>query len=205
METIVRPATWDEWPAQARELFQAFRRAGEGEALILDQNLFIEALLPGSVLRTFTNDELNSYRAPYTQREHRRPILAWAREIPIDGEPPDVAARVNSYGAWLETSTPVPKLLLTFDPGTSMSPSVIDWCRAHIASLEVRHIGPGIHFVQEDHGPAIGAAIAAWRHKTRPNARATDDVVDHPRHIATGVVRHRSPSSISKIRNSREE
>jgi hypothetical protein len=109
----------------------------------------------------------NSYRAPYTQREHRRPILAWAREIPIDGERPDVAARVNSYGAWLETSTPVPKLLLTFDPGTSMSPSVIDWCRAHIASLEVRHIGPGIHFVQEDHGPAIGAAIAAWRHKTR--------------------------------------
>ena len=92
METIVRPGTWDDWPAQARELFQAFRRPGEGEAMILDQNLFIEALVPGSVLRTLSSEELDTYRAPFTEREHRKPILAWVREIPIDGQPADVAA-----------------------------------------------------------------------------------------------------------------
>ena len=165
METIVHPLTWDDWPVWARGMFQAFRRPGEGEELILDRNFFVESVLPHSILRTLSGDELGAYRAPFAERASRRPILAWTREIPIDGAPADVVKRVEAYDTWLACSIEVPKLLLTFDPGAIMTPSTIRWCQDHISALEVEHIGPGIHFVQEDNGPAIGIAIARWRNK----------------------------------------
>jgi haloalkane dehalogenase len=165
METVVHPLTWDDWPAWAREMFQAFRRPGEGEELILDRNLFVEQVLPNAMLGTLSSEELDTYRAPFTKRAYRRPTLAWPREIPIDGEPADVTRRVQAYDTWLASSTEVPKLLLTFDPGAIMTPPPITWCRDHIAALDVEHVGPGLHFVQEDNGPSIGIAIAAWRHR----------------------------------------
>jgi len=166
METIVRPLTWDDWPAWARATFQAFRRPGEGEELILDRNLFVEQVLPNAMLGTLSSEELGTYRAPYTERAYRLPTLAWPREIPVDGEPADVTRRVEAYDAWLASSAGVPKLLLTFDPGAIMTPPVITWCQDHIAALEVGHIGPGLHFVQEDNGPSIGIAIAAWQRRS---------------------------------------
>lgn len=162
METIVRPVTWDEWPAEAREIFQAFRQPGVGEELILDRNLFVEAVLPAAIIRKLSDEELAAYRAPFTERAHRLPTLAWPREIPIDGEPADVVERVEAYDTWLKSSPQVPKLLLTFDPGAILSQPVVDWCRENITALDVQHVGPGNHFVQEDQGPAIGAAIATW-------------------------------------------
>jgi haloalkane dehalogenase len=165
METIVHPITWDDWPEWARGTFQAFRRPGEGEELILDRHLFVEQVLPNAVLRTLSEEELDTYRAPFTERASRLPILTWPREIPVDGAPADVATRVETYDAWLESSTGVPKLLLTFDPGAIMSPPTIRWCQDHIAALKIEHIGPGLHFVQEDNGPAIGIAVARWREK----------------------------------------
>jgi haloalkane dehalogenase len=185
METIVRPLTWDDWPAWARDMFQAFRRAGDGEELLLDRNFFVEAVLPHSVKRTLSEEELDAYRAPFTDRAYRLPILVWPREIPIGGTPADVLKRVETYDAWLGSSTQVPKLLLTFDPGAIMSVSTIRWCQDHIASLEVEHIGPGIHFVQEDNGPAIGAAIATWRQRhglVRQERRALAPAAHSPRH-----------------------
>ena len=165
METIVRPLTWDDWPAWARETFQAFRRPGEGEELILDRNLFVEQVLPNAMLGTLSGADLDTYRAPFTERAYRLPTLAWPREIPVDGAPADVVRRVQAYDAWLESSAGVPKLLLTFDPGAIMTPSTVKWCQDHIAALDVEHIGPGLHFVQEDNGPSIGASIAAWRQR----------------------------------------
>jgi haloalkane dehalogenase len=165
METIVHPLTWDDWPEWAREMFQAFRRPGEGEELILDRNYFVEFVIPHSVQRTLSDEELNTYRAPFTERASRRPILAWPREIPIDGAPADMVKRVEAYDTWLESSAQVPKLLLTFDPGAIMTASTVQWCRDHIAGLEVEHAGPGIHFVQEDSGPSIGRAIGRWRER----------------------------------------
>jgi haloalkane dehalogenase len=165
METIVCPLTWDDWPAWAREIFQAFRRPGEGEELILDRNAFVEQVLPNAMLGTLSSDELDTYRAPFTERADRLPTLAWPREIPVDGAPADVVKRVQDYGAWLESSAGVPKLLLTFDPGAIMTPSTVKWCEDHVAALDVEYIGPGLHFVQEDNGPSIGVAIAAWRRR----------------------------------------
>jgi haloalkane dehalogenase len=167
METLVRPLTWNDLPDQIRDLFAALRRPGEGEAMIIDNNVFIETVLRASMLRTLTPEEHDVYRAPFRSRADRRPLLVWPREIPIEGQPADVAARVADYAAWLQTSSRVPKLLLTFEPGAVTTPELIRWCQDHVAALQTRHIGPGLHFVQEDHGPAIGAAIADWITNTR--------------------------------------
>lgn len=162
MEAIVRPLTWSEWPEAARGLFQAFRTPGTGENLILQQNVFIERVLPGSILRKVTPEELNAYRAPFPTPESRRPVWRWPNEIPIDGEPKDVVEIVAAYGRWLEESD-VPKLLLAFEPGAILPKPLVDWCQAHFRNLEVRHLGAGIHFVQEDQPEAIGDAIREWR------------------------------------------
>ena len=150
----------------------------------MDRNLFVEAVVPHSVKRTLSQEEPDAYRAPFTERAHRLPTLLWPREIPIDGTPADVDKRVETCGTWLESSTSVPKLLITFDPGAIMTPSTVRWYQDHIAALEVEHIGSGIHFVQEDNGPAIGAAIATWRqrHGLTGQERWAAPAAHSPRH-----------------------
>lgn len=167
METIVKPQTLAEWhPPEARDLFKGLR-SEKGEQMILDQNLFVELMLPGGIHRNLSDEEMDMYRAPFSERESRRPMLAFPRDIPIDGEPADVVARVKEYGRWLAESEEVPKLLLTFEPGALVTEPVVAWCREHIAALEIEPIGPGVHYVQEDHPEAIGKAIAAWMRRHR--------------------------------------
>ncbi len=116
MEGIVRPLTWADWPADAREIFRGFRSAA-GEAMVLDKNLFVERVLPGSILRTLSEEEMLAYRRPFlAPGEDRRPTLSWPREIPIDGEPADVHEIVAHYADWLSV-TDVPKLFINDDPG----------------------------------------------------------------------------------------
>nr|6Y9G_A Chain A, Ancestral haloalkane dehalogenase AncHLD5 [synthetic construct]6Y9G_B Chain B, Ancestral haloalkane dehalogenase AncHLD5 [synthetic construct] len=162
MEAIVRPMpSWDDFPPQARELFQALRTPGVGEKMILEQNMFIEKILPGSVLRPLSEEEMDAYRAPFPTPESRKPVLQWPRELPIDGEPADVVAIVEAYAEWLATSD-VPKLLFYAEPGALISPEQVEWCRENLPNLEVVHVGPGLHFLQEDQPDAIGQAIADW-------------------------------------------
>jgi len=162
MEAIVRPLRWQEWPEASRELFRAFRTPGVGEKLIFEKNVFVERVLPGSILRTLTEDEMNAYREPFRDPASRRPVWRWPNQIPLDGEPADVVEVVDGYARWLRESD-VPKLLLTFDPGILIQALMVEWCRNDICSLEIRHIGPGSHFVQEDHPEAIGDAVKDWR------------------------------------------
>jgi haloalkane dehalogenase len=165
METIVRPTSWGEFPEAAREIFQGFRTPGTGEQLILDQNMFVEAVLPASTLHQLTAEEMEAYREPFREPAHRLPTLVWPRELPIDGEPADVVELVDSYDQWLASSEDVPKLLLTFDPGAIMSEPVVRWCQEHVAALEVAKGGQGIHFVQEDEPEAIAMSISDWRRR----------------------------------------
>jgi haloalkane dehalogenase len=165
METIVKPTSWGEFPEAAREIFQGFRTPGTGEQLVLEQNMFVEAVLPASMLHQLTAEEMESYREPFREPAHRLPTLAWPRELPIDGEPADVVELVNSYGRWLASSEDVPKLLLTFDPGAIMSEPVVRWCRENIAALEIANAGQGIHFVQEDEPEAIARILSEWRRR----------------------------------------
>jgi haloalkane dehalogenase len=165
METIVRPTSWSEFPEAAREIFEGFRTPGTGEQLILDQNLFVEGVLPASMFHQLTADELDAYRAPYPDPKDRLPTLVWPRELPIDGQPPDVAAVVEAYGEWLASSADVPKLLLTFEPGAIMSDPIVAWCKEHIAALDVVAAGQGIHFVQEDEPQEIARIVGDWRRR----------------------------------------
>ena len=158
MEAIVRPLTWDEWPEDARGIFQAFRSPA-GEELVLEKNLFVEGVLPAAVLRDLGED-LEAYRAPFREPgERRRPTLDWPRQIPIDGEPAEVVEVVQAYSDWLAGS-PVPKLLVNADPGSILVGAQREFCRSWPNQSEVTV--PGSHFVQEDSGDAIGRAVAAW-------------------------------------------
>lgn len=120
MEAIVRPMSWADWPESARGAFEGFRSEA-GEEMVLEKNMFVERMLPGSVLRSLTEEEMTVYRAPFrTPGEDRRPTLTWPREIPLDGEPRDVCEIVTDYGQWL-ASSPVPKLFVNADPGVILT------------------------------------------------------------------------------------
>ena len=164
MEAIVKPLGWDEWPKDARDIFRAFRTPGTGEDLVLKRNLFVERVLPGSILRTLTEEEMSSYRAPFPDAKSRLPTWRWPNEIPLEGEPKDVVAIVEAYGKWLGESD-VPKLLLAFEPGAILQKPLVEWCEKHFRNLEVRHLGKGSHFVQEDAPEAIGDAVRDWRRR----------------------------------------
>ena len=159
MEGIVRPiAGWDEWSPQATPIFQGFR-SDKGESMILDRNVFVERVLPGSVLRKLTEAELTEYRRPFLMREDRWPTLTWPRQIPIAGEPAEVVQIVADYAAWMARND-LPKLFVNADPGAILIGPVRDFCRGWNNQTEVTVSGS--HFIQEDSGPAIGKAIVSW-------------------------------------------
>ena len=171
METIVRPLTWDDFPGPARPRYEALR-GPEGEAKVLEENFFITHALRATVRSGLSDEDLAVYAAPYPTPASRRPLLAWPREMPIEGEPADLVARIEAYDAWLAASPDVPKLLLTFDgPADTLliGPDMVDWCTRHIAGLEVAPCGPAGHVVPEDRPEQIAGAVASWldRHGLR--------------------------------------
>lgn len=158
MEAIVAPVTWDDWPDEARGIFQAFR-SPKGEELILERNYFVEKILPLSVLNPLADDVMEAYRRPFADPgEGRRPTLTWPRQIPIDGEPPEVVADVEAYGAWLGSDESPPKLFVNADPGSILVGPQREFCRRWPNQTEVTV--PGLHFLQEDSADAIGKAVA---------------------------------------------
>lgn len=160
MEAIVRPLTWDDWPESARPVFQGFR-SDAGESMVLDKNLFVERVLPGSILRPLDDDEMNEYRRPFESAgEGRRPTLTWPRQIPIDGEPADVHEIVAGYSDWLSASD-IPKLFINAVPGAILTGRQREYCRGFPNQTEVSVSGS--HFLQEDSPHEIGVAIAGWR------------------------------------------
>ena len=159
MEAIVQPATWDDWPQAARPVFEGLRSPA-GEGMVLEKNLFVERVLPGSILRTLGDAEMDAYRAPYVEPgESRRPTLTWPRELPLEGEPADVVAIVASSAEWLAASA-VPKLFINAEPSAILVGRPREFCRTWPNQREVTV--PGLHFVQEDSPDAIGAALAEW-------------------------------------------
>jgi haloalkane dehalogenase len=159
MEGIVRPVvSWDEWSAAATPIFQGFR-SDKGEAMILDRNMFIERVLPGSVLRKLTEAEMTEYRRPFLQAEDRWPTMTWPRQIPIAGEPADVVQIAAAYSQWMAEND-LPKLFVNAEPGAILIGAPRDFCRSWKNQTEVTV--PGSHFIQEDSGPAIGRAVAGW-------------------------------------------
>ena len=159
MEAIVMPLpSWDDWPEKARGIFQGFRSA-KGEDLILKRNLFIEGVLPSSILRQLADQEMAHYRAPFAVEADRQTMLNWPRQIPIAGEPAGMVALVQEYADWL-CQCPVPKLFVNAEPGSILIGAQREFCRSWPNQTEVTVAG--LHFIQEDSGQAIGRAVADW-------------------------------------------
>lgn len=164
METIVMPVSWTDWPDTARGIFQAMR-SDAGEEIVLEKNIFVERILPASVLEPLAPGVHDEYRRPFREPgEGRRPTLTWPRQIPIDGEPADVAAIVDDYASWLASSD-VPKLFVNAEPGSILIGRQREFCRTWPNQQEVTVAGS--HFIQEDSGAEIGRAIADFVRRLR--------------------------------------
>ena len=160
MEAIVCPVSWDQWPKAATPIFQGMR-SPRGEEMVLEKNVFVNKVLPSSILRKLGDAEKNAYGRPFlASGEDRRPTLTWPRELPIDGEPKDVVEIVQDYANWLKTSH-VPKLFINAEPGAILSGDQREFCRSWPTQQEVSV--KGIHFIQEDSPDEIGQAIGEWR------------------------------------------
>jgi haloalkane dehalogenase len=163
MEFIQPTPTWDEFHQrpQARELFKAFRTPGQGERLILEENVFIERVIPNAVVRKLTDAEMDAYRAPFPTPASRKPILRLPNELPIAGEPADVYALIEQGHAAVRASR-YPKLLFSGDPGALISPALARDYAARLHNCRLIELGAGAHYLQEDHPDAIGRALHAW-------------------------------------------
>jgi haloalkane dehalogenase len=164
LESIVKPMAWEELSPQARDRSKAIRTPGTGEDMVLDQNLFVRQAFTGGVLSPVGDEDLETYLAPYPTPESRRPILAWARQMPLGGEPAELVARIEAYDGWLATSIDLPKLLMTFEgsPTLLIGEAMADWCAANIAALEIVSCGKAGHHAPEDRPQEIAAAISSW-------------------------------------------
>ena len=159
MEALVMPIEWNDWAESARGIFKGFR-SEKGEDMVLNRNMFIEAVLPSAVLRKLDDDEMNEYRRPFMNAEDRQPTLNWPRAIPIEGDPADVAEIIHNYGQWLAADATVPKLFVNAEPGTVLIGRQREFCRSWPNQTEVTV--KGLHFIQEDSPTEIGQAVASW-------------------------------------------
>lgn len=155
MEALVQPRLWDDFPNGRDAIFRALR-SSKGEQLALDENFFVETVLPKSILRELTPEEMEAYRAPFQTGESRKPTLIWARELPIEGEPADVTEIVQAYGDWLATSQ-LPKLFISAEPGALLTGRARQFCRTWPNQQEITV--KGVHYVQEDSPDEIGVAL----------------------------------------------
>ena len=165
MEAILMSVpSWVMFPEAARRMFQGFRTPEVGWDMLVNQNMFVEAVLPNGIVRDLTEEELEYYREPFREPSSRKPTWRWPNELPIEGEPPDVVEAVEAYNQKLQQSE-LPNLLFAADPGALMMAPVVEWARQNLKNLNVVDIGPGIHFVQEDNPHLIGSELAAWYSK----------------------------------------
>jgi haloalkane dehalogenase len=170
-ETIVKPMAWDDLTPQAAERSRKIRTPGAGEDMVLTQDLFIRQAFTGGVRTPLGDDDLAAFLAPFPTPESRRPVLAWARQLPLGGDPAELVTRIEAYDEWLAASESTPKLLMTFEgsPTLLIGEKMAQWCADHIAALEVVAGGEAGHHAQEDRPKEIAAEIAAWldRHGLR--------------------------------------
>ena len=158
MEGIVQSMEWEDWNEDAKGIFKGFRSPA-GEEMILEKNLFIEAVLPGSILRKLSDAEMNEYRRPFNDKKSRRPTLDWPRQIPLENNPPEICRIVDSYSQWMAENN-IPKLFINAEPGAILIGKQREFCRTWKNQKEVTV--KGSHFIQEDSPNQIGNAIFDW-------------------------------------------
>jgi haloalkane dehalogenase len=158
---FIRPTTWEEWHEPVRSLFQAFRTPQLGWDLIVNQNAFIEQVLPNSIVRKLSEAEMEQYRAPFANPADRKPLWQFPNQLPISGEPANMLEVVGRYHDWL-LKTPLPKLFFWATPGALIPPEKAAWYQQHLPNVKAVHIGAGVHYLQEDNPHEIGQELATW-------------------------------------------
>ncbi|MEE8607516.1 MAG: haloalkane dehalogenase [Nitrospiraceae bacterium] len=162
MEAILHAVpTWRELPPDFRRMFKLLRTPVVGWIMVGWMNMFVEKMLPGTIVRKLTEEEMNHYRAPFKTLASRKPLWRWPNEVPIAGQPPAVVEAVKACNKWLQ-ETELPKLLFYASPGAITRAPVVEWCKQNLKNLKTVDLGHGIHFLQEDHPHRIGAELAAW-------------------------------------------
>lgn len=161
MEFVTPVPTWLDMNDRGAAMFRAFRDPAQGRRLLIDENAFIEQLMPASIVRSLTADEMDAYRRPFLDPDDREPVYRFPNELPIAGEPADVWAMAGAYHEWL-LETELPKLFFWAEPGALISAERAAWYASNLKACRAVGLGTGVHYLQEDHADAIGQAIAAW-------------------------------------------
>jgi len=161
MEAIYRPFSWSDLPGNARMGFRLFRTPGVGWLMISVMNMFVNQIVPQSIVRDLTGEEKARYREPFPTIGSRKPVRVWPQEVPLSGSPKDVHDEVGRVGEKLQESE-LPKLLFAATPGTLIDEEAVAWCRENFKNLTVIDIGPGVHYLQEDNPHLIGSELVKW-------------------------------------------
>jgi haloalkane dehalogenase len=161
MEFIRPMPSWDDFHPDQVETFKKFRTPGVGEKMILEQNAFVEKVLPAATVRKLTEEEMSVYRAPFPTPESRRPTWRFPNELPIAGEPTDVYSTMEKAHRALAQSS-YPKLLFAGNPGALISPAFADRFSKGLKNCRLVQLSSGLHFLQEDHPDVIAANIKEW-------------------------------------------
>lgn len=161
MEAILRPASWARFPKDFKTGFKLMRTPGLGWLMISVGNVFVTQILPRAIVRKLTAEEQARYAEAFPTIRSRKPVRVWPLEVPIDGKPADVAARVTENCEKLQTSE-IPKILFHATPGGIIDAEGVAWCEEHLPNLETVDIGAGIHYLQEDNPHKIGKELARW-------------------------------------------
>jgi len=165
MEGVLPPAfpapSFEAMGPEMEKMFRAFKDPLEGPRIVMDENMFVEQVLPGFVNRPLGEEAMRAYRAPFLSRDDRKPILAWPREVPIGGEPAATTELLGKLSEYMKTIE-LPVLLIYAEPGAVVPPTSVAWYVDRISHLETNFVGQGFHYLQEDHPDAIGRAIVDW-------------------------------------------
>ena len=175
MEAFIPPyfpvANIQQMGSELAAIFGAVKNSPKGKKLVYDRNIFIEKLLPEAILRDLSEAELAAYRCPYLDKSFRKPIFAWASQIPIGGKPATTEAVIKNYSKWLMQSS-IPKLHFYASPGGSLNPpEVAQWTAQHFPNIETHYLGKGLHYFLEDYPEEIGRAIADWLRRIKESSR----------------------------------
>lgn len=161
MEALITPLKWSGFNKDFKMGFKLMRTPAVGWFMISVLNVFNKRILPAATVRKLSAEELAMYQQPFRTIGSRRPVRQWPREIPIDGKPAEVHEVIEQYHQKLQQSD-LPKLLFYATPGGLINEEAVAYCKAHFKNLETVHIGPGIHYLQEDNPHKIGAELARW-------------------------------------------
>jgi haloalkane dehalogenase len=165
MEAILFASKLSELPEPLRSQFRLFRTPGVGWDMIVNQNVFLDNVLPHGIVRKLTKEEIDRYQEPFVENSSRKPMWRWVNEFPFDGRPKDMNDTIGSYVEWLKHSE-LPKLLFYGEPGTLITKDRVRWCEENLRNFTAMSIGPGLHHLQEDNPHFIGRNLVEWYSKT---------------------------------------